>query len=107
MLAWADDARTKLESLDVSEEALAALAAEVEAGADRVRAVAVKLSQARTTAAGELAAAVSEELGGLAMGKARLDVEVRPVPAGPQDSAPLLRDGTELHAGPAGVDEVE
>ncbi|WP_280415299.1 DNA repair protein RecN [Nocardia carnea] len=107
VLAWADDARTKLESLDVSEEALAALAAEVEAGADRVRAVAVKLSQARTTAAGELAAAVSEELGGLAMGKARLDVEVRPVPAGPQDSAPLLIDGTELHAGPAGVDEVE
>ncbi|NKY60980.1 DNA repair protein RecN [Nocardia flavorosea] len=107
VLAWADDARTKLESLDVSEEALAALAAEVDAGADRVRAVAVKLSQARTTAAGELAAAVSEELGGLAMGKARLDVEVRPVPAAPQDSAPLLIDGTELHAGPAGVDEVE
>ncbi|NKY33776.1 DNA repair protein RecN [Nocardia speluncae] len=107
VLAWADDARKKLESLDVSEEALAALVAEAEAGADRVRAVAVKLSQARTTAAGELAAAVSEELGGLAMGKARLDVEVRPVPAGPQDSAPLLIDGTELHAGPAGVDEVE
>ena len=107
VLAWADDARKKLESLDVSEEALAALVAEADAGADRVRAVAVKLSQARTTAAGELAAAVSEELGGLAMGKARLDVEVRPVPAGPQDSAPLLIDGTELHAGPAGVDEVE
>ncbi|WP_280424987.1 DNA repair protein RecN [Nocardia carnea] len=107
VLAWADDARTKLESLDVSEEALAALAAEADAGADRVRAVAVKLSQARTAAAGELAAAVSDELGGLAMGKARLEVEVRPVPAGPQDSAPLLIDGTELHAGPAGVDEVE
>lgn len=107
VLAWADDARTKLASLDVSEEALAALAAEVEAGADRVRAVAGKLSQARTTAAGELATAVSAELGGLAMGKARLEVEVRPVPAGPQDSAPLLIDGIELHAGSAGVDEVE
>ncbi len=107
VLAWADEARAKLASLDVSEETLAALAAEVEAGADRVRAVAVKLSQARTAAAGELAVAVSEELGGLAMGKARLDVEVRPVPAGPQDSAPLLIDGTELHAGPAGIDEVE
>lgn len=107
VLAWADEARAKLASLDVSEEALAALAAEVESGADRVRAVAVKLSQVRTAAAGELAVAVSEELGGLAMGKARLDVEVRPVPAGPQDSAPLLIDGTELHAGPAGVDEVE
>ncbi|WP_280396867.1 DNA repair protein RecN [Nocardia carnea] len=107
VLAWADDARTKLESLDVSEETLAALAAEVEAGAERVRAAAVKLSAARSAAAGDLAAAVSEELSGLAMGKARLEVEVRPVPAGPQDSAPLLVDGTELHAGPAGVDEVE
>ncbi|WP_459545434.1 DNA repair protein RecN [Nocardia sp. X0981] len=107
VIAWADEARSRLESLDVSEGALAALAAEVDAGAERVRAAAVKLSQARTAAAGTLAAAVSEELSGLAMGKARLEVEVRPVPAGPQDSAPLLIDGTELHAGPTGVDEVE
>ncbi|MGA6209205.1 DNA repair protein RecN [Nocardia testacea] len=107
VIAWADEARTRLESLDVSEETLAALTAEVEAGAERVRAAAVKLSQARTAAAGDLAAAVTEELSGLAMGKARLEVEVRPLPAGAQDSAPLLIDGVELHAGPAGVDEVE
>ncbi|MEU1982858.1 DNA repair protein RecN [Nocardia sp. NPDC019395] len=107
VIAWADEARTRLESLDVSEETLAALAAEVEAGAARVRDAAVKLSEARHAAAGALAAAVSEELSGLAMGKARLEAVVRPVPAGPQDSAPLLIDGTELHAGPAGVDEVE
>lgn len=107
VIAWAEEARSRLESLDVSEGALAALAAEVDAGAERVRAAAVKLSQARAAAAGTLAAAVSEELSGLAMGKARLEVEVRPVPAGAQDSAPLLIDGAELHAGPAGVDEVE
>lgn len=107
VIAWADEARTRLDSLDVSEETLAALTAEVEAGAERVRAAAVKLSQARTAAAGDLAAAVTEELSGLAMGKARLEVEVRPLPAGAQDSAPLLVDGVELHAGPAGVDEVE
>ncbi|MET8800412.1 DNA repair protein RecN [Nocardia sp. NPDC004568] len=107
VIAWADEARTRLDSLDVSEETLAALTAEVEAGAERVRAAAVKLSQARTAAAGDLAAAVTEELSGLAMGKARLEVEVRPLPAGAQDSAPLLIDGVELHAGPAGVDEVE
>lgn len=107
VIAWADEARTRLDSLDVSEETLAALTAEVEVGAERVRAAAVKLSRARTTAAGELAAAVTEELSGLAMGKARLEVEVRPLPAGAQDSAPLLVDGVELHAGPAGVDEVE
>lgn len=107
VIAWADEARTRLDSLDVSEETLAALTAEVEAGAERVRVAAVKLSQARTAAAGDLAAAVTEELSGLAMGKARLEVEVRPLPAGAQDSAPLLIDGAELHAGPAGVDEVE
>ncbi|WP_063058944.1 DNA repair protein RecN [Nocardia sienata] len=107
VIAWADEARTRLDSLDVSEETLAALTAEVEAGAQRVRAAAVKLSQARTAAAGDLAAAVTEELSGLAMGKARLEVEVRPLPAGAQDSAPLLIDGIELHAGPVGVDEVE
>ncbi|WP_039824064.1 DNA repair protein RecN [Nocardia testacea] len=107
VIAWADEARTRLDSLDVSEETLAALTAEVEAAAERVRAAAMKLSQARTAAAGDLAAAVTEELSGLAMGKARLEVEVRPLPAGAQDSAPLLIDGVELHAGPAGVDEVE
>jgi DNA repair protein RecN (Recombination protein N) len=107
VIAWAEQARTRLDSLDVSEETLAALTAEVEAGAERVRVAAVKLSQARTAAAGDLAAAVTEELSGLAMGKARLEVEVRPLPAGAQDSAPLLIDGAELHAGPAGVDEVE
>ncbi|QIS03083.1 DNA repair protein RecN [Nocardia brasiliensis] len=107
VLAWADEARTKLGSLDVSEEALTALAAEVDIAAERVREAAGKLSAARKKAAGKLASAVSAELGGLAMGKAKLEVEVRPVPAGPQDSAPLLVGGTELHAGSTGVDEVE
>ncbi|MEV6322807.1 DNA repair protein RecN [Nocardia sp. NPDC051787] len=107
VLAWAEDARARLGSLDVSEEALAKLAAEVDTAAGRVRETATKLSAARTKAAGKLAAAVSAELGGLAMGKARLEVDVRPLPAGPQDSAPLTVDGQELHAGPAGIDEVE
>lgn len=107
VIAWADQSRTRLESLDVSEEALAALAAEVETAAVKVREAARKLSTARTKAAGKLASAVSVELGGLAMGRARLEVEVRPMPAGVQDSAPLLVDGKELHAGSTGVDEVE
>lgn len=107
VIAWADEARTRLGSLDVSEEALAALAAEVDIAAERVRAAARKLTAARTKSAGKLASAVSAELGGLAMGKARLEVAVRPVPASPQDSAPLTVDGQELHAGSTGVDEVE
>ncbi|MFI9507736.1 DNA repair protein RecN [Nocardia sp. NPDC052566] len=107
VIAWADDARSRLDSLDVSEEALTKLAAEVDIAAERVRESARKLSTARGKAAGKLGSAVSAELSGLAMGKARLEVEVRPLPAGPQDSAPLSVDGKELHAGSSGVDEVE
>ncbi|MFC8048041.1 DNA repair protein RecN [Nocardia sp. NPDC057353] len=107
VLAWAEESRTRLASLDVSEEAIAALAAEVDAAAEKVRAAAVKLSAARTKAAGKLADAVSAELAGLAMGKARLEVTVRQLPASAQDSAPLTVDGAELHAGSSGIDEVE
>ncbi|MFC3961384.1 DNA repair protein RecN [Nocardia jiangsuensis] len=107
VLAWAEESRARLASLDVSEEAIAALAGEVDAAAEKVRAAAVKLSAARTKAAGKLAGAVSAELAGLAMGKARLEVTVRQMPASAQDSAPLTVDGAELHAGSSGVDEVE
>ncbi|MEU7766624.1 DNA repair protein RecN [Nocardia sp. NPDC049190] len=107
VIAWADEARTRLGSLDVSEEALATLSAEVDIAAERVREAATKLSAARTRAAGKLAAAVSAELGGLAMGKARLEVEVRRLPAGPQETAPLTIGGQEVHAGSSGIDEVE
>ncbi|MQY25756.1 DNA repair protein RecN [Nocardia aurantia] len=107
VIAWADDARERLSSLDVSEEALAGLAADVETAAEQVRELAKKLTAARTKSAKKLSAAVSAELGGLAMGRAKLEVAVRPMPAGAQDSAPITVDGTDLHAGGAGVDEVE
>ncbi|MBF6175862.1 DNA repair protein RecN [Nocardia blacklockiae] len=107
VIAWADEARGRLDSLDVSDEALAALAAEVETAAEQVRETARKLSAARAKAAKKLAAAVSAELSGLAMGRAKLEVVVRPMPASAQDSAPITVDGKELHAGSAGVDEVE
>ncbi|WP_280339511.1 DNA repair protein RecN [Nocardia neocaledoniensis] len=107
VIAWADESRARLDSLDVSEDALAKLAGEVETAAGKVREAARKLSAARAKAAGKLAAAVSTELGGLAMGKAKLEVRVRPLPAGAQDSAPLDLDGVRLHAGANGVDEVE
>ncbi|WP_405180672.1 DNA repair protein RecN [Nocardia sp. NBC_01377] len=106
VIAWAEESRTRLDSLDVSEETLTKLAAEVDIAAEKVRESARKLTAARTKAAGKLATAVSAELGGLAMGKARLEVEVRPVLAGAQDSSPLTVAGKELHAGGSGVDEV-
>lgn len=107
VIAWADEARTRLASLDVSEEALAALAAEVETAAVQVRDTAKKLTAARRKAARKLATAVSAELNGLAMGRAKLEVEVRPLAAAAQDSAPITVEGAELHAGASGVDEVE
>ncbi|MBF4999528.1 DNA repair protein RecN [Nocardia sp. BSTN01] len=107
VIAWADEARTRLASLDVSEEALAALAAEVETAAVQVRETSKKLTAARRKAARKLATAVSAELSGLAMGRAKLEVEVRPLAASAQDSAPITVEGAELHAGASGVDEVE
>ncbi|WP_446221878.1 DNA repair protein RecN [Nocardia sp. IBHARD005] len=107
VIAWADESRSRLDSLDVSEDALAKLAGEVETAAGKVREAARKLSAARAKSAGKLASAVSTELGGLAMGKARLEVQVRPLPASAQDPAPLEIGGVHLHAGSNGCDEVE
>ncbi|MGW6375092.1 DNA repair protein RecN [Rhodococcus sp. NPDC055112] len=107
VLAWADQARERLSKIDVSAEALAALAARVDDCAAAVAVAATALSQARTKCAVKLGKAVTTELGGLAMGKARLEVTVQLLVAGAQDAAPLTVDGRELHAGSAGVDEVE
>ncbi|MGF0320985.1 DNA repair protein RecN [Nocardia fluminea] len=107
VIAWADESRSRLDSLDVSEDALAKLAGEVGTAAGKVREAARKLSAARAKSAGKLASAVSTELSGLAMGKARLEVQVRPLQASAQDSAPLEIDGALLHAGSNGCDEVE
>lgn len=107
VLAWADDARERLTKIDVSAEALADLATKVDENAAALAVAATKLTAARVKAAAKLSKAVSTELGGLAMGKARLEVEVRELPAGSQDSAPLVIDGRDVHAGSAGVDEVE
>ncbi|GAB2646730.1 DNA repair protein RecN [Prescottella soli] len=107
VLEWADSARERLARIDTSSDALAALSARVDQSAKLTAEAAVKLSAARAKAATKLAKAVSDELAGLAMGRAALDVSVRLREAGPNDSAPLRVDGRELHAGTSGVDEVE
>ncbi|MFC8182037.1 DNA repair protein RecN [Rhodococcus sp. NPDC057297] len=107
VIAWADEARDRLSKIDVSADALSELSAKVDSAAVDVSAAASKLTAARAKAASKLAKAVSVELAGLAMGKAKLQLDLRTIPAGPQDTAPLSVDGTELHAGASGVDEVE
>jgi DNA repair protein RecN (Recombination protein N) len=107
VLAWAEDARTRLTGLDVSADAVAALTERVSTTGAVTAEVARKLSAARVKAAAKLSKAVSAELAGLAMGKAKLDVEVRPRAAGADDRSALSVDGTALHAGSTGTDEIE
>ncbi|CRK51331.1 DNA repair protein RecN [Rhodococcus sp. RD6.2] len=107
VLEWAAQARDRLGRIDVSADALASLAARVDSAATALAEAAGALSRARAKSAGKLGKAVTAELAGLAMGKAKLEVVVRPMVATAQDSAPLEVDGQAVHAGSAGVDEVE
>ena len=107
VLAWAEDARTRLSGMDTSEEALAALAARRDELAVELAEHARALSAARSEAAVRLADAVSQELSGLAMAQAKLQVLVHAKDADDGDPHGLPVDDRTLHAGPEGVDEVE
>lgn len=78
VLAWAEEAEAKLASMDTSTEALEKLKAEVDAAEKEMIAAAKKLTTARTKAARALEKAVTAELHGLAMPKARLVVSIQP-----------------------------
>jgi DNA repair protein RecN (Recombination protein N) len=108
VLSWAAQSRSRLASLDVSEEALTGLSKRVGDLGARLATAAGALSAARTAAAARLADAVSAELSGLAMTGARFDVTVTGMPARHEDNAPLaLESGALVHAGAAGTDLVE
>ena len=103
------ESRHRLAQLDVSEEALAGLAApRRRARPSRSPPPALELSKARTKAAKGLAKAVTAELAGLAMADADFTVAVSLMPARDDDSAPLrLPSGETVHAGGDGIDLVE
>ena len=82
VLAWRDKARARLAKIDISSDALDELKKQVAAAEKTMRAAAKKLSKARTAAAAALGEAVTAELQGLAMAKARLVVDVRAVDPG-------------------------
>ncbi len=106
VLSWADTARQRLADFDVSDEALAALAAERDRAAEQAADLAAKTSLQREQAASRLGRAITDELAGLAMSAATVTVEVRrrPVSAG---SPTLTVDGADAGASADGVDEVE
>lgn len=108
VLEWAEQARDRMLNLDVSEETLAGLERAVEELATELADAAAELTKQRTTAAKSLAKAVTAELAGLAMGDAEFTIAVQPMPARPDDSAPvILPSGMAAHAGSAGTDIVE
>ena len=107
VLAWAEHARARLEHLDTSDDALAALAARRDALAAELAGHAAAITAVRTAAAARLAEGTTAELGGLAMPDARVLVAVTPRVASP-GAADALRVGDALVvAGADGVDEVE
>jgi DNA repair protein RecN (Recombination protein N) len=107
VLAWADQARERLEHLDTSDEALAALAARRDALAAELAEHAAAITAARTPAAARLAEGTTAELGGLAMPDARLQVAVTPHLATPGATDALRVGDALLAAGADGADEVE
>ncbi|WP_214370362.1 DNA repair protein RecN [Pseudonocardia sp. H11422] len=108
VLAWAEQARERLERLDTSDEALAALAAHRDELAVELAGHAAAVTAARTEAATRLATEATAELAGLAMRDAVLTVAVSPRTAtGPDAADAVVVDGVALVAGGDGVDEVE
>ena len=106
VLGWAAAGRRRLAELDVSDEALAALAEQRDAAVARCAAEASSVSAARRAGAARLAAGVTAELAGLAMAAARVRVEVRE--RAPTAGSPSLTiDGRTVGAGPEGTDDVE
>ncbi|SES66378.1 DNA repair protein RecN [Geodermatophilus poikilotrophus] len=91
VLAWAEDARRRLDELDVSDEALEALEAARDAARTEVDDLGAQVSAGRRAAAEGFAAEVGRELAGLAMKSARVSFSIESDPDAP---------------GPEGIDEV-
>jgi DNA repair protein RecN (Recombination protein N) len=106
VIAWAENARTRLAALDTSDELLDELDKERQRLAVQVGELAGRLTAARAEAAVRFSEAVSIELAGLAMPHARVEVAVLPRPIG-RDEPTVTVDDAEVSAGPDGADEVE
>ncbi|MBB3038666.1 DNA repair protein RecN [Hoyosella altamirensis] len=107
VLEWASSARERLASIDVSAEALSELSAAVAAAGRELAGHAVKLSAARRRAAVALSKAVSGELAGLAMGRAKLEVSVETTPVEAKTDGAIEVEKSWYVPGPYGIDEVE
>jgi len=106
VLAWAENARERLASLDVSDEAMAAMEADRDRLAAEAAELASRLTASRLGAADRFADAVTAELAGLAMPHARVVASVVPRPSG-RGGFDLTVDGALCGVTADGADEVE
>ena len=104
LLAHRDEVKKQLEQLAGASQLLEELEAKRESCMAAVSVEARTLSRKRRDAAATLADAIGRELAGLGMGRARVVVDVSPVPA-PQASELPPVDGARLTS--SGIDRVE
>jgi DNA repair protein RecN (Recombination protein N) len=106
VLAWAAQASARLAEVDTSDEAIAELQRQTHQAAERAAEHAAALHTAREASAAQLSAAVTAELGGLALADAAVQVVVTTrEPSGSHHALEL--DGTAVGAGPDGIDDVD
>jgi DNA repair protein RecN (Recombination protein N) len=104
LLAYRDDLKQQLAELEGSDKLLGELEDRREACLAAVSAEARALSKLRRDAATKLADAIGRELAGLGMGRARVVVDVSPVPVQQAGDLPPV-DGARLTT--SGIDRVE
>ncbi len=102
VLDWARTASLRLLTLDDTDETIDRLRDRVVALRADLGTVAGRLSALRSSAANDLATAVSRELTSLAMPEARVSVDLSRV----EDDSGVEVDGVRVRCGPSGLDEV-
>ncbi|MFD3590116.1 DNA repair protein RecN [Streptomyces sp. NPDC058683] len=103
VLAWAERGAARLTELDGDDERIDELTAERDALRAELSGLAQALTDARTEAAARFAAAVTAELGSLAMPHARVSFDIRQT----EDPEGVEVGGRTVAYGPSGADEVE
>ncbi|MFK0152614.1 DNA repair protein RecN [Streptomyces sp. NPDC090499] len=103
VLAWAEQGAVRLTELDGDDERIDELTAERDALRTELGGLAQALTDARTEAAERFAAAVTAELGSLAMPHARVSFAIRQT----EDPEGVEVGGRPVAYGPSGADEVE
>ncbi|MEU9154533.1 DNA repair protein RecN [Streptomyces sp. NPDC048417] len=103
VLAWAERGAARLTELDGDDERIDELTAERDALRAELSGLAQALTDARAEAAERFAAAVTAELGSLAMPHARVSFDIRQT----EDPEGVEVGGRTVAYGPSGADEVE